>query len=484
MATPRRRTASFRRSLQPAVWSLWIWLTCSLLAAVAQDQARAPAAPGIGPSNRVIFAGDSITGIGEARDFGFVRVMREALEKTRGITPTLVALGASGQTAGAWLDIEKRSRDQHFSLDVKAPGHDVKDNLDAGADIVVIMLGMNDNLQAAITDDEASVTRWVKSYRQLIAVLRQRTRARTVALATVTMATEDPRAPKNVIMDRMNRALKSLAEEEGCRLLDTSKACWEVLDEGRRIAPDFHVTYDFVHVDAAGNIGIAMAMLQGLGESAAADWVRREKLNPLLAARQREASGKTADHARTPPPAWRVGTGFIYVWKRGEFDEAAAWLPIDDVIEKGQDFTAAMDTGKSNTLVWKDYVPSVNYTGGDSRGSVDFYAVTSPRSFEGGYAARWIRSDRERPVKLSLCTEGFTGDIHLNVWLNGKEEFRGNAPFGSAKAAIVETRLRPGWNTLVFKSCHRSWLWQTSVELLPVGSETLDGLTFSSSPQK
>jgi lysophospholipase L1-like esterase len=459
---------------------LLIWVAGFVPSAVAEDKVDASATAGIRPSDRVIFAGDSITGIGENRDFGFVKLMREALEKTRGIKPTLVALGASGHTAGAWLGIEKRSRDQHFTLDVKDAEHDVKDNLDAGADIVVIMLGMNDNLQAGVTDDDLSVSKWIRYHRELVDVLQQRTKARTVALATVTMATEDPRAPKNLIMDRMNQAIRKLAEEKKCPLLDSSAACWKVLNEGRTISPDFHVTYDFVHADAAGNIGIAMAMLDGLGEPAAADWIRREKLAPMFNALKAAAAAKTAVQAASPP-GWLVGTGFIYVWKRGQFDPAAARLPIDEAIEKGQDFTAPIDIGQGRKLTWKEYVPSVNYTGGAWPRSVDFYAVTSPRSYEGGYAARWIHSETERPVRVSVCTEGFTGDIYLTVWLNGREEYRGDAPVGIGRAKTVQTKLKAGWNTLVFKSCHCSWLWQTSVDLLPVGSDTLGDLKFRSS---
>jgi len=33
-------------------------------------------------------------------------------------------------------------------------------------------------------------------------------------------------------------------------------------------------------------------------------------------------------------------------------------------------------------------------------------AVTDGGTFEGGYAARWIHSDRERPVTLQLSTSG------------------------------------------------------------------------------
>jgi len=463
-----------------------VCLLCAAAAACAAD-APAPSAPPpavgglIRPTDRVVFVGDSITGLGERMDGGFVRLMREALKAARGIEPTLVALGASGHGVGGWLSVEQRSQTTNFCLDV--PGVVVRTNLDAGADVVVIMLGMNDTLSPTINSDDKSLEDWIGQYRRLVDRLRQRTRARTIALATVTMAPEDPASPMNRWHERMNRRLEALGREIGSPVLPAAEESWAVQREGRAIDPGFHATYDFVHLNSTGNLGVAIGMLKGLGESAAAEWLRREKLEPLWqAARQRAAGAPPAPAA--PPPGWLVGTGFTHVWRSKEFDPAAARLPVEDLIEQGKDFTGPVDIGQGRALTWRPYVPSVDYTGGASPASVDFYALLCPRPFEGAYAARWIHSDRERPAKLRVYTLGFTADIHAIAWLNGRQVFCGEAPFGTNRAVAVDATLRKGWNTLVFKSNHRAWLWQTSVDLQPADAGGPGGLRFAVQPPR
>ena len=55
-----------------------------------------------------------------------------------------------------------------------------------------------------------------------------------------------------------------------------------VLRQGRSLRPDFHVTYDFVHPNEAGHLGIAVAMLRRLGEEQAAQRLVDERLAALM----------------------------------------------------------------------------------------------------------------------------------------------------------------------------------------------------------
>lgn len=225
----------------------------------------------IRPEDRIVFIGDSITGQGgNGKHNGWVGMIGIALKETDPAhRQTLVALGGSGQTVGGWVNVERKSRTASTFLDVKA--FDVQAELNQHADVVVIMLGMNDVLAPRQKDDEESYRKWIEEYRTLISALRERTTPRLIALATPTPCTEDPASPKNAVMDTMIVQLAKLAAEEKCTLLPTRDTTWEVHAMGRRLKPDFHFTSDQVHPGGAGHLAIAAGMLRGLGEPKAAD---------------------------------------------------------------------------------------------------------------------------------------------------------------------------------------------------------------------
>lgn len=225
----------------------------------------------IRPEDRIIFVGDSITGQGgNGGDRGWVGLIGGALRETNAANrQTLISLGGSGQTVSGWVNVERKSRAAATFLDVKA--FDLQQELGRPADVVVIMLGMNDVLSPQQEDSDAGYEKWIASYRTLIGALRERTTPRVIALATPTPCTEDPASPKNVVMDRMVERLTKLAAEENCALLPTRAASWEILAMGRRVLPAFHITTDEVHPNAFGHFAIAIGMLRGLGEPAAAD---------------------------------------------------------------------------------------------------------------------------------------------------------------------------------------------------------------------
>jgi len=220
--------------------------------------------------DRIIFVGDSITGQGaKAGKNGWVALIGEGLAQERPAAhPTLIPLGGSGSTVNAWLIHEQRSRTQPVFLDVK--DIEVGKALDAGAEVVVIMLGMNDVLAPSLHDRPADFDLWADKYRSLIKAIRARSHPRVVGLATITPCTENPNSPKSKVLTQLNTELAAVARTEGAIVLPTHHAALEILAAGRSYRPDFHVTGDFVHPNVAGHLAIAVGMLRGLGEDQAA----------------------------------------------------------------------------------------------------------------------------------------------------------------------------------------------------------------------
>lgn len=259
----------------------------TVIAVTTVPRTAAETAPSqVKDGDRIVFVGDSITGQGvNAGPGGFINLIKEGLDTARpGSQVTVVALGGSGQGVGSWVGVEKGSREKESFLDVPRVG--VKENLDQHADILVIMLGMNDSLAPYVGPEATSLDNWAKQYRELIAALRARTTPRVTALGTVTPNTEDPKSPKNRVLTEMSQRLALIAKEEACVLLPTRETVFEVLQKGRTLKPDFHVTYDFVHPNAAGHPGIAVGMLKGLGEAATAEALAAKYLAQAYVAAQ------------------------------------------------------------------------------------------------------------------------------------------------------------------------------------------------------
>jgi lysophospholipase L1-like esterase len=226
---------------------------------------------------RIVLVGDSITGLSRNASEGFAHQMDWALTQVNSnCKPNIIALGGSGQGVNSWSAVERRSRTEEFFLDVK--GIPVKATLDQHADVLIIMLGMNDVLAPYVSDEPESLLKWTDTYRALIQSLQARLSPEVIALATPTLCTEDVHSPKNWMMDRLCERVSMLATEMHLLVLPTNTMMRETLAEGRRIKPDFHVTYDYVHPNEAGHCAIAMAMLHGLGNEEAARRVREVRL--------------------------------------------------------------------------------------------------------------------------------------------------------------------------------------------------------------
>ena len=498
---------------------------------------------------RVVLVGDSITGLSRNYATGFAHQMDWALEQTYpGCKPSIVALGGSGQGVRSWLNIEMKSRSEATFLDVK--GIEVKTALSQPADVLVIMLGMNDVLSPYVNDDPASIESWAAGYRELITNLQSRVHPKVTALGTATLCTEDVNSPKNRMIDKLNARAFQLGQEMHLSMLGTNVMMRNALALGRERKPDFHVTYDFVHPNEVGHIAVAMAMLGGLGEADAAQKLADERLPKALekaagplpalsyaveplasvagdehqsfrvrywlsqpAIKSVELSGdgwevkatKDGEFSITGVPArrdnvlklqgmaggqllsrevhvpapWLVTAGLPRSFWNGQnqtYDAAKARGPLQEAIARNEDLA------KLSGSQWQRYFASVNFTGGNAPGSVDFAAVTHAKTFEGGCAARWIYSDKDRAVNTELSVQAFAGNMHLAVSLNGAEVYAGVLTSEPKKHKVVEALLRKGWNVLVCDTSHMQWQWQFTAELQGIGGDSLEDLRYSAVP--
>ncbi len=515
-------------------------------------------------SPRIVFCGDSITGQGGGwMGVGYCFQMDWALKQAHpGSAPVLVALGGSGMGVMGWQAVEKKSQTAPVALDVKSL--DVQTNLDQPADVLVVMLGMNDVLAPYIGGSDEDLDKWIGKYRELLAALRERMKPKVTALGTITMFTEDPSSYKNRQLARMNERIRALAKEVGAVALPSGEACWEVQAMGRRLAPDFHITRDYIHPNALGNQAVALGMLRGLGEEKAADVLMEQRIRPALAKAagapkisyeisaepkpdtfrlktwwavppgttpsaqpvvrvtapsgwtvtpaecrgvegsfvvkghpdrlqtvfkiDGSAGGETRQAEATLAAPWLVAGGLVQPWKGTPpaYDPAANRTAIDDAVEKGSDFTGALDAGRGKSLVWQRHYPSVNLTGGGDPGSVDYADVSNGETFEGGYAARWIHSDRARPVKIELTMKNLGARIFMTMWLNGRVIYQNDLSADPQRKetgkAIVDAELQAGENVLVIKTNHLTWQWLFSANLRGVGEDDLADLRYSLKP--
>lgn len=278
-----------------------IWhLICLGLFLATAGCTQPPTGVGIKPTDRILFVGDSITGQGG--NGGFVVMMRAAYKEVHpDATTTFIPLGGSGQTVGSWTYMEKSTRDKDAKdsdLDVK--GFGLKSNLDQPADVVIIMLGMNDILSPSMGAQTADFDRWAAQYTTLVTALRDRmkppvdatgaapatqpdqVKPRIIALATFTNNTDDMNSPKNIVRAELNKRVVEIARTNGCVLLPVGQAVEALLYEGRTLQSDFHVTGDMVHPNQFGHAAIAQSMLAGLGETVAAKKVEEKYLTPFF----------------------------------------------------------------------------------------------------------------------------------------------------------------------------------------------------------
>lgn len=432
---------------------------------------------------RIVFVGDSITGQGGGwQKAGYVFQIRDALQAVYPDSrPDLIPLGGSGMGINAWLSLAKSpDAQQRRELDVK--GVEVAAGLSQPADVLVIMLGMNDVLAPYVNETDESLDQWIKQYREVVGLLTARLKPNVIAFATITPQTEDRETPKNRVMARMNQRVADLAQELNARVLPTNATYWDVLAQARQAQAGFTLAGDKIHPNPTGHVVMAMAMLRGLGEDQAANWLRDERLAKTLAGLTKIAKSPvpaSATPASATPPPWLVASGLVlHGWNERPSAADLAPNPIDLAIESGEDFTKAPAKTGGMPLAWRPFQSSINLTDGANPGSVDFAGITFGQNFEAGYGARWIRTDAARRLMLELKTSGVGAGLHLTVWLNGQRLYADVLTAEPKKQTTREVELKPGWNLLIFKSCHRTWQWQQSINLTERDGSVPQGLEY------
>jgi len=534
-------------------------LTLQICCAIAPARADAI----IHDNDRIVFCGDSITGH-TGNGGGWVSLIRKGLMLTHPAGKyEMISLGGSGATLGAWVNMEKKSREEPLYLDVK--DFDVKATLDAGADVIIIMLGMNDVLSPGIKNTPADFDSWAERYKGLIETLKARSHPRVIGLATIPPCTEDEASPKNKVEAELNTRLRALAKEENALILPTHEAAMELLAMGRGYTPDFHVTADFVHPNGPGSLAIAVGMLRGLGENDAAAGLlaQNEKLIrpaetalPALSYSLAAQPGSPDDLKRTfkihyqwtgtassggepvvtatVPDGWKV-TPARLTGSRGDFqasgpldrlenkiilkasagalsketeiDIPAGWRlavapskglgwdrthsnydpsqdpsPLDQVLTQDEAWAKPVAFPLGDTPAWQVYIPSVNFTGFAAPGNVDMAAVTYFKINDLVCGARWIWSDKERPVDVTLGSRTFAGNFCESVWLNGDSIYSGKLLSLPGRKFPAEAKLHRGWNRLWFKSTFVQWQWEFTIDVSGKPGDDLADLRYATKP--
>ena len=184
------------------------------------------------------------------------------------------------------------------------------------------------------------------------------------------------------------------------------------------------------------------------------------------------------------PAPWLIGHGFANpgVFEHGtwKFQPEKGVLPGEDGFMRGVGIGSTPE-GWKGALAWARWIPSLDHTGGATPGNVSIFAVDHCGTFAGAYAARWIKSDRERTVRLALNSAVFAGQICLQVALRGEPVYSGIITAEAKRPVERSVVLKPGWNALVCKINHLNWQMQASVELL---GDNLDELLVSTMPQQ
>ncbi|HSI84116.1 MAG: SGNH/GDSL hydrolase family protein [Candidatus Methylacidiphilales bacterium] len=543
-----------------------------------------PSKPLLRPTDRVIFIGDSITGQGANVGNGWRHLIQKGLALASAENKqTLISLGGSGQTVGSWSNVEKRSREKEQILDVK--GVDVKAELDQPADVVIFMLGMNDALSPSMADTPEAADKWMQTYSELIKSVRSRCNPRVVAIGTPTLCTEDIRTPKNVFLNQLSQRIETLAKEQGYYVLPTRDLMSKVLNLGRAVRPDFHVTTDFVHPNPAGHYAIAAGMLRGLGEMKAVEALKADQEPVLLQKNATDGLSYTVTGGFPPPGTMEPGEAertayaqpayYVNVWHLGspgssdsngpditleapegmtakrillsekeksEIQSAsdrfparyevrgtpdrmetvltaslvrnpdnvpparvviqAPWLvgiapnpgphwvagkldpakasqqPADALFSAGSNFPLHDQAQQINgrPASWYKYTASVNWDGENRPGSLDMAALHFYQVFYVAYGLRWYYSETDRPVEVLTSPLGFVNNNYLSLWMNG-EKLCDGVPL--KKGDKVTTSLKKGWNALVFRSDHSTWLWAFSLDLRGINGDELKDVRVS-----
>ena len=482
----------------------------------------------------MVILGDSLTNQGLAvRDGGYWHRLTNGIARVHGAGyAEVIPLGFSGWHLPSWIETEEKTRSAGFRYDTCGKFWDVKDVFAAGADIVVVFIGMNDILRPVVSSDAASLDRWIGRYRSFIATLRARLKPRRVLLATISPLTCDPQSRKNVLRRELNARIRALAFEEGTGMVEIARALEPLTDEARTLWKS-QLAGDFVHPSwGLGHAAIAQAFARALGEWEMEDLfaadVRREAekvhawaddlsvnqtalvatLDPAASAFDYEISWRLksgfghGDISIELPQGWRiVATNAVSVVPHASeprfFDGSRGYFVVRGAPTRIiTPITVVARNSKGKTQRKTVEIPApwrVRNNGGEWRllsASWDYCGWGSPwninpfQSFFGGAedtleAFRRVWSPKARRAEIRLSTRAVSArKLEIKVRLNGVD--KGVRTLSSSKGMSacdpIAVELREGWNVLEVECRHHGSQRQFLCKLVGVEGERLDDL--------
>ncbi len=146
-----------------------------------------------------------------------------------------------------------------------------RDVLPLDPTLVFIMLGMNDGGYAPYSD--ATMERYISGMDKLVALLRERTRARIILITTVPYETGVQTGEKGKALDtfypealrKMSDALIAWAKTQEIPVIDLNRMYGEAMASCKEADPALKLSGDGIHPNASGQALIAYCILKALG---------------------------------------------------------------------------------------------------------------------------------------------------------------------------------------------------------------------------
>lgn len=216
-------------------------------------------------SERVMLIGDSITEMAlTMKPNGFYHQLTNAAARVcpkEGLE--FIPLGYSGYRVGTWRQMERDANKRAFPAKFDK-SRSLKSVLDAGAETVVVFLGMNDLLLPTVSEDPASHKVWLADYAAFVTNLAVRCRPRRFVFASITPLTADTESPKNAVRRQLNALLRDYAASVGATYADFGAAIEELQAKTRTFRTDYRLVPDFVHPNGLGHTALARELCRAL----------------------------------------------------------------------------------------------------------------------------------------------------------------------------------------------------------------------------
>ncbi len=204
----------------------------------------------------IVVLGNSITELGEKPD-GYVNILRKTMAV---MYPQMrVYFVNSGYSGHKSTEMEAR-----FQSDV----------VELEPDWVIISVGVNDVWHGFLAvernrPDLSSVP--LPTFKEKVTLMVQRAQAKNikVAIMTTTVIKENLSSPENKALEPYNQALREIAKRYHCLLIDQNAAFRKAIESAKKdsLADRGFLTYDGVHLSAAGNRLMAQTILKTFGVS-------------------------------------------------------------------------------------------------------------------------------------------------------------------------------------------------------------------------